>query len=183
MISRTSDTLRTAGNPFILRRSLPLAGGLAVMMLLLAGTQADAKQVQFRYNGGRWSHTRHAGWHRYWGGPSIGFYYAPTPVYVVPGYAAPSYYDGPDFWTSNPSFGINLNFGGGGYYGGGYYPGRYYSGRNYHPGYYGGRPHGSYYGNGARYHGSPSYNSGHFYGGQTSHTYGGGRSSYGRDRR
>ena len=173
MFSRTSESLLKAGNSSIVRRSLALVGGFSALMLLLAGTQAGAKQAHFGYVGGRWSYARHVGWHRYWGGSSIGFYYAPTPVYVVPGYADSSYYTGPDFWTSNPSFGISLNFGGGGYYDGGYYPGRYYSGRDYHHGYYGSRPYGNYHGDAARYHVSPSYNGGHIYGGQTGHTYGG----------
>jgi hypothetical protein len=116
----------------MVRRNLTLAGGLLALTFLFAGTQANAQPVHFRYVGGRWSHTRHAGWHRYWGGPSIGFYYAPAPVYVVPGYSAPSYYSGPDFWYSNPSFGLSLNFGGGGYYrSGGHY---YRHDRDFHDG-------------------------------------------------
>jgi hypothetical protein len=178
MILRTSGTLHRAGNTSILRRSLTLVGGLSALILLFAGTQANAAPAHFRYVGGRWSHTRHAGWHRYWGGPSIGFYYAPTPVYIVPGYAAPSYYGGSDFWTSNPSFGISLNFGGGGYYPGGYRSDRYY----------GGRPHSNYHGDGGHYQvshhsGGGHYSgSGHSFGGRPSgggHSFGGGHSSGG----
>jgi hypothetical protein len=87
---------------------------IAAFLCLFAGTAgAQAHRVHFRYVGGAWSHGFHAGWHRYWGGPSIGFYYAPTPVYTVPGYAAPSYYTGPSYWVSNPAFGISVNVGGG----------------------------------------------------------------------
>jgi hypothetical protein len=90
-------------------------------MFLFGGTKAHASTVQFVYNGGSYSLGFHSGWNRYWGGPSIGFYYAPAPVYLVDGYSAPTYYTGSSFWYSNPSFGLSLSLGGGGgYYGGGY---------------------------------------------------------------
>jgi hypothetical protein len=110
-------------NTVAIKRSVVALAGLLALGTLCVSTQAGARPARFRNVGGRWSHSYHSGWHRYWGGPSIGFYYAPNPVYVVPGYAAPSYYTGPDFWYSNPSFGLSLNLGGGGYYrgGGGYY--------------------------------------------------------------
>ena len=173
MILKTSGILHEAGNAPTLRGSLACIGGLLAVALLLAGSQADAQRAHFRYVGGRWSHASHAGWNRYWGGPSIGFYYAPTPVYLVPGYAAPSYYGGSSFWTSNPSFGISLNLGGGGYYGGGGYSG---GGRNYHGG-------GHNYQSGSSYHGSsyhgnrPSGVGGHSSGGN--HSSGGGGHSSG----
>ncbi len=129
---KSDDTMKTAKS-FTARRPLTLLGGLLALTLMLAGTQANAQPVHFRYVGGRWSHGYHAGWHRYWGGPSIGFYFAPAPVYVVPGYAAPSYYVGPTFWA-NPSFGLNINIGGGYYGGGGYYRGGHYYGGGYHGG-------------------------------------------------
>jgi hypothetical protein len=100
----------------MLRRYVTVVGCALLLTFMVIGTQAHSQAVQFVFNGGRWSHGYHAGWHRYWGGPSIGFYYAPAPVYVVPGYAAPSYYAGPSFWYSNPSFGLSLNFGGGGHW-------------------------------------------------------------------
>jgi hypothetical protein len=84
-------------------------------MLVFAGARASAEPVRFRFVGGPWSHSRHAGWHRFWGGPSIGFYFAPAPVYIVEGYPDESCYTGPDFWYSNPSFGLSLNFGDDGY--------------------------------------------------------------------
>src|SRR4051794_14580692 len=115
MIPRKSGILRQAGNTVVLRRYLLAVVGLFSLLFLFAGTQADAQRVYFRSNGGRWSHTRHVGWHRYWGGPSVGYYYAPEPVYVVRGYDAPSYYSGPDYWYSNPSFGLSVNLGGGHY--------------------------------------------------------------------
>lgn len=149
----------------LLRRYPVVLAALAALVLMFTGIKADAQSVHFRYNGGRWSHSRHAGWHRYWGGPSIGFYYAPSPVYVVPGYAAPYYYDGPDFWYSDPSFGFSLNFGGGGYYGG--------RGYRYHEG--GDRWHGSgsyrhyggsqYSGGGSHYSGSSFHSGGGHFGG------------------
>ena len=131
MILRKSQLLQ-AGNTSTLRRRLTLVGGLLALMLLFATTQAGA-QARFRYVGGRWSHSGHAGWNRYWGGPSIGFYFAPAPVYLVAGYSAPSYYVGPTFWYSNPSFGLSVNVGGGGYSGGrGYYGGGRYNGGNHY---------------------------------------------------
>lgn len=114
-------------------RRLVLVGSLLILTLLFTGARANARPVHFHYNGGRWSHTRHAGWHRYWGGPSIGFYWAPAPVYVVSGYSSPSYYTGTRFWYSNPSFGLSINLGGGG---GHYYYGRRVVHRVYHHGYH-----------------------------------------------
>src|SRR5436190_1716344 len=116
----------------MVRRQLTLIGlgGLLLLTMLFAGTQANADVVRFRYNGGRWSHSRHAGWHRYWGGPSIGFYYSSEPVYVVRGYEDPYYYDGPDFWYSEPSFGLSLSIGGGGHYRDYGYRDRYYTTRD-----------------------------------------------------
>jgi len=133
----------------MVRRHITLLGlgGALLLTSLFAGTQAKADSVHFRYNGGRWSHSRHAGWHRYWGGPSIGFYYAPEPVYIVRGYDDPYYYRDSDYWYSNPSFGLSLNFGGGGYRRG-WDRDRVYYHRTYHSG--GGR----YYGGGGRSHGS-----------------------------
>lgn len=90
-----------------------MLGGALLLTLAFAGAQAKADRVQFRSNGGRWSHTRHAGWHRYWGGPSVGYYYAASPVYVVSGYREQRYYSGSEFWYSNPSFGLRVNNGGG----------------------------------------------------------------------
>jgi len=121
MISRLSGTPAKAEKTVHIRRGVTALASLLAMATLFIGTQADARPVQFRSIGGRWSHSYHSGWHRYWGGPSIGFYYAPSPVYVVPGYSSPSYYTGPDFWYSNPSFGLSLNLGGGHYYSGGHY--------------------------------------------------------------
>ena len=123
MIQRMSSFPLKAKNSFNLRHSLTALVGLLAVGALCVGTQANAQRARFRYVGGCWSYGYHSGWHRYWGGPSIGFYYAPSPVYVVPGYAAPSYYSGPSFWYSNPSFGLSLNLGGG------YYHGHYYGGR------------------------------------------------------
>ncbi len=97
-----------------MRRGLTLAGGALLLLLLTGSTRAEAQTVRFRFVGGHWSHGWHRGWHRYWGGPSVGFYYAPYPVYVVRGYPEPSYYVGPDYWYSNPSFGLSVNIGGGG---------------------------------------------------------------------
>ncbi|HLJ53735.1 MAG TPA: hypothetical protein VKT77_01785 [Chthonomonadaceae bacterium] len=110
----------------MVRRNITLLASALLLGLVISSTPANADPVHFRFRGGSWSHSRHAGWHRYWGGPSIGFYYAPSPVYVVPGYDDPYYYSGPDYWTSDPSFGINLNLGGGhGHI-------RYRSGHRYH---------------------------------------------------
>jgi hypothetical protein len=98
-------------------RNILLTAGCALVLLLAIGsTQAGAQRVHFRSNGGTWSHTGRAGYHRYWGGPSIGFYYAPSPVYIVAGYSNPSYYTGTSFWYSNPSFGLNTNVGGNGHH-------------------------------------------------------------------
>jgi hypothetical protein len=81
----------------MIRRHITLLGSAFVLALLFAGTQANAGSVHFRFVGGRWSHSRHSGWHRFWGGPTIGFYWAPRPVYIVPGYTTARYYSGPDF--------------------------------------------------------------------------------------
>src|SRR5580700_10668797 len=113
--------LRGIGSLIMVRRNFTVFGCALMLMFLFAGTKAHAGRVHFRSNGGSWSHGYHSGWNRYWGGPSIGFYYAPVPVYVVDGYSLPSYYSGSTFWYSNPSFGLSVNIGGGG--GGGYYGG------------------------------------------------------------
>jgi len=134
---------QTIGRIKMIRRNVTLLGCALMLTFLFAGTQAHASRVHFNYVGGSWSHSYHSGWNRYWGGPSIGFYYAPTPVYVVPGYAAPSYYTGSSFWYSNPSFGLSVNLGGGGGY---YSGGHYYSGRTYVSG-------GHYYHGGGSFHG------------------------------
>lgn len=103
----------------MLRKHLTILGCAAVLTLTFSAAQAKADRVTFRFRGGPWSHSTHRGWHRYWGGPSIGFYYAPEPVYIVDGYEDARYYDGPDFWYSDPSFGFRIDLGGGGYrYGG-----------------------------------------------------------------
>ena len=119
----------------MVRRQLTLLGlgGMLLLTMLFAGTQANADVVQFRYNGGSWSHSRRAGWHRYWGGPSIGFYYSSAPVYVVRGYEHPryySYYSGPDYWYSEPRFGLSINIGGGGHYRDSGYRDHYYTSRD-----------------------------------------------------
>ena len=126
MLTRKSNGLVQEAGASLRRRHVALVCALALLTIVMAGTRADAAPIVFRYSGGVWSHGFHAGWHHYWGGPSIGFYYAPAPAYVVAGYEAPSYYAGPDFWYSNPSFGLSVNIGGGGYAGG------YYSGRGGH---------------------------------------------------
>src|ERR1044071_6427998 len=109
---------------------------MAALVCLLgsASNMASAQRgrVEFRYRGGSWSHHLHAGWHRYWGGPSIGFYYAQTPVYVVRGYEDPYYYEGPDYWYSNPSFGLSFSLGGGDY---GWYDGNHRLHRYHSSGY------------------------------------------------
>jgi len=92
----------------MIRRQLTLLASAFLLSLVFAGTQAKADPVHFRYNGGRWSRTRHVGWHRYWGGPSIGYYWAASPVYIVRGYDDYTYYSGPDYWYSNPSFGLKV---------------------------------------------------------------------------
>ena len=166
----------------MVRRNVSLLGlGSALLLTsVFSGSQAKADSIRFIYNGGHWSHSRHSGWHRYWGGPSIGFYYAPEPVYIVRGYDDPYYYEGPDYWYSNPSFGLSLDIGGGGYrrgygddydryhrgdrYGSG--SGYYYGGNRYHDnGYnsYSGNSryrNGSGYESGSRYHNGSSFNSG-----------------------
>ena len=122
----------------MVRRQITLLGlgGMLLLATMFAGAPAKADVVQFRYNGGRWSHSRRAGWHRYWGGPSIGFYYSSAPVYVVRGYEEPryySYYSGPDYWYSEPRFGLSIDIGGGGgYYRDSGYRDRYYTGRDHY---------------------------------------------------
>ena len=96
----------------MIRRNITVLGCALMLMFMFAGTKAHADRVHFHSNGGAFSHSYHSGWNRYWGGPSIGFYYAPSPVYVVSGYGDPSYYEGSDFWYSNPAFGLSINIGG-----------------------------------------------------------------------
>jgi hypothetical protein len=153
------------------RRISTMIAALSVLLVLFAGPAAHASRAHFRYAGGRWSHHYHAGWHRYWGGPSIGFYYAPYPVYLVAGYSDPGYYVGPSFWYSNPAFGLSINLGGGG--GGGWYGGggggRYGGGGHMHRGHagFGGRNSGSFGGGHAGF------------GGRTGGSFGGGHSGGG----
>lgn len=166
-----------------------LMSSTLMLLLIGVGMEVGAQPVQFRYMGGRWSHARHVGWHRYWGGPTIGFYYAPSPVYVVPGYLDSYYYSGPDFWYSDPSFGLNLNLGGG-YYGSGYYGGGYHNGHGYRGGNHGewhGRNqggsysgHGSYGGHNGSFGGHGSSNGHGYYGGHGNS--GGHGGSFGRRR-
>ena len=110
----------------MIRRNITMISCALILTSLFAGAKAHADVVHFRYNGGSFSRSFHSGWNRYWGGPSIGFYYAEAPVYIVDGYSAPSYYTDSSFWYSNPSFGLSINLGGGGYYGGGYGGGGHY---------------------------------------------------------
>jgi len=102
----------------MVRRHISLLGlGSALLLtFLFTGSQAHADRVSFRFTGGHWSHERHAGWNRYWGGPSIGFYYSSRPVYIVDGYDDPYYYRDSEFWYSDPSFGLSIDIGGGGGY-------------------------------------------------------------------
>ena len=104
----------------MIRRPTIFLGSVLLLTLLCAGTRAHADRVVFRFTGGNWSHSHRSGWHRYWGGPSIGFYYSSRPVYIVDGYDEERYYEGPDYWYSEPSFGLSLEFGDSGYRGGGY---------------------------------------------------------------
>ncbi len=168
MLTQNSTVLVQSGKALLRRGRIALVGGLALATLMFAGTQADARPVEFRFTGGAWSHGYHAGWHRYWGGPTIGFYFAPEPVYVVAGYEAPSYYVGPDYWYSNPSFGLSINIGGGGYVGGGY-RGGYYRGVERRDGddhYRSNYPHdsGYFHGGGDRYSGGGARFSSGFHG-------------------
>ena len=179
MIQGKMGDLVRSGKALLRRGRLAMAGGLMLATLMCAGTQANADRVVFRFNGGPWSHSRHSGWHRYWGGPSIGFYYAPEPVYVVPGYDEPSYYSGPDFWYSDPSFGLSLNFGGGGYYdgySGGYSDGSYYRYNDRNRYYDHNR-----YNDGDRYHGGYSHSGGDYRSGSDRYS-NSGRYSGGSDR-
>ena len=96
----------------MIRRQFTIASCLLIMVVMFSGVQAKADAVFFRFTGGPWSVSYHSGWHRYWGGPTVGFYYAPAPCYVVAGYPDPYYYEGPSFWYANPSFGLNLTIGG-----------------------------------------------------------------------
>lgn len=121
MILRKSSIRPKAGNTVSPRRYVSALVGSLALAALFACTTANAQPVHFRNNGRPWSHHWHSGWHRYWGGPTIGFYYAPSPVFIVSGYSDPYYYTGPDFWYSDPSFGLSINLGGGRYYGGGHY--------------------------------------------------------------
>lgn len=97
----------------MLRNHITLLGCALALGLTAIGTQAKADRVHFRFTGGSWGRSVHRGWHRYWGGPEIGFYYAPRPVYIVDGYDDPEYYNDSEFWYSNPSFGFSIELGGG----------------------------------------------------------------------
>jgi hypothetical protein len=111
MVSRLSHISAHTGNGSLLRRYAAGFVGLLAVGSLFVTIDAKAQNVTFRSNGGRWSRTYRAGWHRYWGGPAVGYYYAPLPVYVVPGYSRASYYSGPQYWHSNPSFGLGSSVG------------------------------------------------------------------------
>jgi hypothetical protein len=96
----------------MVRRSLTWAVVAILFGTLFAGTRAEASR-RYCYNGGRWSHRYHAGYHRYYGGPSVGFYYASAPVYVVRDY--PDSYRCRDryYRDDRPSFSLSINLGGG----------------------------------------------------------------------
>src|SRR5579859_4755332 len=97
----------------MLRRLICTAGAAVAMFWLTAGSGAKAQRFSFSYVGGPWSIQYHSGWHRWWGGPAVGYYYAPTPVYVVPNYPGPVYYRSPGYWYSGPGNGLNVYVGGG----------------------------------------------------------------------
>jgi hypothetical protein len=139
---RTGIALQAERTIAMLHRALTWIAGAGLMLTLLGAVPANAQRAgHWRYNGGVYSRRFHSGWNRYWGGPGIGFYWAPTAVYVAPpayydydyGYG-PGYYDygpyyGPAFY--GPAFGLDFNFGGWGggrYYGGGHYGGGHFSG-------------------------------------------------------
>ncbi len=84
----------------MLRRGLALAAGIGLMLSLLGAPPASAQRAgHWRYNGGIYSRSFHSGWNRYWGGPGIGFYWAPSAVYYAPPYYGGDYYGyGPDYY-------------------------------------------------------------------------------------
>lgn len=116
MILKISTDVQTGSKTALQPKSLIAMTSLIALSAIAAALPVAADSVHFRYNGGHWSRQRHSGWHRYWGGPTIGFYYAPSPVYVVSGYPDPYYYRDSEFWYSDPSFGLRLNYDDGGYY-------------------------------------------------------------------
>ena len=95
----------------MVRRSLAWAVVAALLGVLFSAIPANASH-RYCYNGGPWSHRYHTGWHRYYGGPPVGYYYAPRPVYVVEGYSDPCYYRDRYAWDERPSFGVYVNLGG-----------------------------------------------------------------------
>src|SRR5579862_1740357 len=86
----------------MLRRSIVVASCACALFGLSSAMKAEAQSFSFTFNGGPWSIHYHSGWHRYWGGTSVGYYYAPRPVYVVPGYTGETYYTGPTYWRNHP---------------------------------------------------------------------------------
>jgi len=94
----------------MIRRSLTWAIVAVLFSVVFAGSRAQASG-RYCYTGGRWSHHYHAGWHRYYGGPAIGVYYAPRPCYVVRSY--PAYYRDRYPWDERPAFGLYVSIGGG----------------------------------------------------------------------
>jgi hypothetical protein len=96
----------------MLKRALACTAGILIVGSCLCTALPANAQVglNLQFNGGRWSRHFHPGWNRYYGGPSIGFYYAPSPVYVDPTYPYAQY---PNYYAG-PVAGISLGFGGGG---------------------------------------------------------------------
>ena len=99
----------------MIRRSLTWAVMAVMFGVLFAGSRADASG-RYCYTGGQWSRRSHAGWHRYYGGQPVGYYYAPRPVYVVRRYAEPDHCRDRSYAyyrSDRPSFGLTIRFGGG----------------------------------------------------------------------
>jgi hypothetical protein len=96
----------------MLKRAIAFTAGVVfVGGLLIAALPASAQiGLNLQFNGGRWSRGYHRGWHRFYGGPSIGFYYAPSPVYVDPTYPFAQY---PNYYTG-PVGGVTFGYFGGG---------------------------------------------------------------------
>jgi len=98
----------------MIRRSLTWAMVAVLFVVLFAGSRAEASG-RYCYTGGRWSHRYHTDWHRYYGGPSIGVYYAPRPAYVVRAYSEPDYCRDRSYAyyrDDRPRFGLTISFGG-----------------------------------------------------------------------